>query len=204
MAKITKITQQVKHKDRYSLYVDDEYSFSLSDNALLTSGLVKGAELTGQQVKEYQQLSQDDKLYERTLRYVAMRPRSVWEVEFYLKRKDAAEGQVKQIVDKLSEYGYLDDYKFAEAFTHDRRLIRSASSRKIRLELQKKHVASDIIDQVLAEDETDEPDMLRQLIIRKRQQSKYHDELKLMQYLARQGFGYGDIKSALAELAEEA
>jgi SOS response regulatory protein OraA/RecX len=42
-------------------------------------------------------------------------------------------------------------------------------------------------------------------IVRKRQQSKYHDdELKLMQYLARQGFGYGEIKSALSELAEEA
>jgi regulatory protein len=202
--KITKITQQVKHKDRYSIYVDDAYSFSLSDNALLRSGLVKGTELTGQQVKDYQQLSQDDKLYERTLRYVAMRPRSVWEVEFYLKRKDSSEAQIQQIVDKLSQFGYLDDYKFAEAFTHDRRLIRSASTRKIKLELQKKHVASDIIAQVLAEDETDESDMLRQLIVRKRQQSKYRDdELKLMQYLARQGFGYGEIKSALAELAEE-
>lgn len=203
--KITKITQQVKHKDRYSIYVDDEYSFSLSDNALLTSGLVKGAELTGQQLKEYQQLSQDDKVYERTLRYVALRPRSVWEVEFYLKRKDASEPQIKQIVDKLLQYGYLDDYKFAEAFTYDRRLIRSASTRKIKLELQKKHVASDIIDRVLTEDETDEPDMLRALIIRKRQQSRYRDDqLKLMQYLARQGFGYGEIKTALADLADEA
>jgi SOS response regulatory protein OraA/RecX len=35
------------------------------------------------------------------------------------------------------------------------------------------------------------------VIERKRRQTKYQDDTKLMQYLARQGFGYDDIKSAL-------
>jgi len=202
--KITKISQQVKHQSRYSIFVDGEYSFSLSDTALLESGLTNGQELTGEQVKGYKQLSTDDKLYNRTLQYLALRPRSVWEVEFYLKRKEAPAPLIEQITAKLLKLGLLDDYKFAESFTRDRRLLRSASTRKIQLELQKKHIASDIIGQVLAEDETDTSTMLRDLIIRKRQQTKYReDETKLMQYLARQGFGYGDIKQALAELAEE-
>jgi SOS response regulatory protein OraA/RecX len=75
--------------------------------------------------------------------------------------------------------------------------------RKITLELRKKHIASDIIEQVLADDETDERTMLRELIAKKRQQSKFkEDDLKLMQYLARQGFGYGDIKDALQAESE--
>jgi regulatory protein len=202
--KITKISQQVKQAGRYSIFVDDEYSFSLSDTALLESGLVSGQELTGQQVREYKQLSTDDKLYNRTLQYIALRPRSVWEVEFYLKRKEAPAPLIEQITNKLLKLGLLDDHKFAESFTRDRRLLRSASTRKIQLELQKKHIASDIIGQVLAEDETDTETMLKDLIVRKRQQTKYReDETKLMQYLARQGFGYGDIKQALADLAEE-
>lgn len=202
--KITKISQQVKHAGRYSIFVDEEYSFSLSDAALLESGLVKGQELTGEQVKGYKQLSTDDKLYNRTLQYLALRPRSVWEVEFYLKRKDAPTPLIEQITNKLLRLGLLDDYKFADSFTRDRRLLRSASTRKIQLELQKKHIASDIIGQVLAEDETDTGTMLKDLIVRKRQQTKYReDETKLMQYLARQGFGYGDIKQALTDLKEE-
>jgi len=40
---------------------------------------------------------------------------------------------------------------------------------------------------------------LRELIAKKRQQSRYQDKLKLMQYLSRQGFGYGDIKTVLEE-----
>ena len=203
--KVTKISQQVKQAGRYSIFVDDEYSFSLSDTALLESGLVNGQELSGDQVKVYKQLSTDDELYNRTLQYLALRPRSVWEVEFYLKRKEAPAPLIEQITNKLLKLGLLDDYKFAESFTRDRRLLRSASTRKIQLELQKKHIASDIIGQVLSEDETDTDTMLRGLIVRKRQQTKYReDETKLMQYLARQGFGYGDIKQALADLAEEA
>jgi regulatory protein len=202
--KITKITQQVKQRDRYSVFLDGKYSFSLSEQALLDSKLVSGQELTQEEVTEYKQLSTDDKLYNRVLRWIALRSRSVWETEFYLKRKDADESQIKQIIDKLTQLGLLDDRKFAEAFVHDRRLLRSSSSRKIKLELQKKRVPRDIIDQVLAEDETDTDAMLKDVIVRKRQQSKYRDdELKLMQYLARQGWGYGDIKQALAELSEE-
>jgi regulatory protein len=92
----------------------------------------------------------------------------------------------------------LNDRRFAEQFARDRRLLRSASTRKIKLELQKKHIANDIIEEVLAEDETDERSMLREIIAKKRRQAKYRDDqLKLMQYLARQGFNYGDIKAAL-------
>lgn len=196
---ITKITQQAKHANRYSIYIEEKYSFSLSEAALLESKLVNGQELSEEQVEEYKQLSSDDKLYNRALNYVALRPRSVWEVEFYLKRKDSPAPLIEQITNKLIRLGLLDDKKFAEAFVHDRRLLRSSSVRKITLELRKKHVPGNIIEQVIKEDETDENELLRNLIAKKRQQSKYKDDdLKLMQYLARQGFNYGDIKDALA------
>jgi regulatory protein len=196
--KITKISQQQKQQNRYSIFVDDAYAFSLSESALLESGLVKGQELGREQVSEYKQLSADDKLYNRALRYVAMRPRSVWEVEFYLKRKDSPAPLIEQITNKLKKFGYLDDLKFAEAFVRDRRLLRSSSVRKIILELRKKHVPSDVIERVTKEDETDEGAMLREVVAKKRRQTKYQDDLKLMQYLARQGFSYSDIKTALS------
>jgi regulatory protein len=198
--KITKITQQVKKHDRYSIFVDEKYSFSLSESALLESGLSSGQELTREQVDAYKKLSNDDKLYNRALNYVAIRPRSVWEMEFYLKRKDSPAPLIEQITNKLLRLGLLDDKKFTEAFVHDRRLLHSSSTRKLQLELRKKHIASEIIEQVLAEDETDEKDLLQQLVAKKRQQTKFReDDLKLMQYLARQGFSYGDIKNALQQ-----
>lgn len=200
---VTKISQQQKRRDRYSIYVDDKYVFSLSETALLESKLIRGQELTNEQIADYKQTSADDKLYNRALNYVALRPRSVWEVQFYLKRKDCPAPLAEQITNKLVSIGLLDDQKFAESFVHDRRLLRSASVRKITLELRKKRVPDVVIEQAVAGDDSDELALLRQLVAKKQQQSKYRDDkLKLMQYLARQGFNYSDIKTVLESTDE--
>jgi len=197
--KITAITQQEKLKSRYSIYVDGKYAFSLSDTALLDSKLVVGQELTKDEVGKFKELSKEDKLYGQILRYTALRLRSRWELEVYMQRKDIPLPLQQQLLNKLSNLGILDDYKFAESWVRNRRLLKSSSRRRLSLELRQKHIPDEIIQQVLAEDETDEQAMLRELIARKRKQAKYQDDTKLMQYLARQGFSYNDIKFVLNE-----
>jgi regulatory protein len=200
---ITAIKTQIKRAGRYSIFVDGAYSFSLSDIALLESKLVVGQELTAEQVKEYKQLSDDDKLYGRVLQYVALRPRSEWEIKTYMERKKASPALVPLILNKLSINGYVDDRKFAEAFVRDRQLLRPTSKRKLQLELRKKNVPSGIIQEVIAEEGGEDSTALQEIITSKRRQSKYQDDLKLMQYLSRQGFGYGDIKAALQIESED-
>jgi len=206
--KITAIKQQLKMRDRYSVYIDEKYSFSLSETALIDSKLHSGLELTREQVEEYKKLSLDDKLYNRALRYVAMRQRTTWELQFYLERKGADTPLLQQILNKLSDIGMLDDEQYTRSFIADKQLLRPTSRRKIIMELKKKRVPEEIINRVLT-DRAEESDQnmdqtaLSSLIIRKRRQTKYQDDEKLMQYLARQGFGYGDIKAALAQDDED-
>jgi regulatory protein len=195
--KVTSIKQQVKRPGRYSVFVDGKYAFSLSDTALLEAKLTPGQELTAGQVREYKQLSFDDKLYNNTLRYIAIRPRSRWEIKFYLERKKASPALIDTILNKLSNVNLIDDKKFAKAFVNDRRLLRPTSRRKMIMELRKKHVADEVIQAAVGNEQPDEQTALQAIIESKRRQSRYRDDLKLMQYLARQGFSYGDIKSAL-------
>ena len=197
--KITSIKQQVKRAGRYSVFVDGEYSFSLSESALLESKINSGHELTAQQVSDFKQLSADDKIYNQTLRYIALRPRTKWEIEVYLNKKDASPTLLESTLNKLSNVGLLDDKKYAQSFVNDRRLLRPSSRRKIVNDLRKKHIPSGIIEEVVGSESEDEQSALKSIIERKRQQTKYQDDLKLMQYLARQGFNYGDIKDALKE-----
>lgn len=198
--KITSIKQQVRRGDRYSIFVEGKYAFSLSETALLDSKLASGQELSKEQLGEYKKLSNDDKLYNQALRYVAMRPRSRWEIEFYLeKRKGASPALSEIILNKLSIIGLVDDVKLAKAFVNDRRLLRPASRRKLILELRKKRVADNIIEEAVGRESSDEQAALMEIIERKRRQTKYQDDLKLMQYLARQGFNYDDIKTALKQ-----
>lgn len=197
--KITAIKQQVKRAGRYSIFVEGKYEFSLSETALLDSRLVNGQELTTEQVNDYKKLSDEDKLYNQILNYLAIRPRTKWEIETYLKRKNASPSLSELILNKLSINGMLEDEKFARAWVNDRQLLRPTSRRKLILELRQKHVTSEIIEKVVSDLEPEaEQTNLAALIASKRRQSKYQDDLKLMQYLARQGFNYGDIKEALA------
>ncbi|HSX17401.1 MAG TPA: RecX family transcriptional regulator [Patescibacteria group bacterium] len=199
--KITAIKQQVKRKDRYSVFVEGKYSFSLSESGLIESRLASGQELTDSELRNLKQLAGLDKAYGNALRYVAMRPRSEWELRDYFRRKGVDEEAAAQIADRLRPIGLLDDLAFARAWAANRRLLKSISKRRLRMELQQKHVDTAIIDQVLSEDETDERSALRELVEKK--QARYPDRQKFMQYLARQGFGYDDIKSVLDEAAEE-
>lgn len=195
--KVTNIKQQVKRQNRYSIYIDGKYSFSLSDTELLKSGIKIGKEYDQQELDELQDTAVLDKAMMRSLDYLARRPRSEWEVRDYLKRKDYDSPTIDTILNKLSDYGYIDDVKFAQAWISNRRILKPTSLRRLQQELMQKHVSKTDIESALETDEGDEPAVLKELITKKQQQSRYQDEQKLIAYLLRQGFNYGDIKTAL-------
>jgi regulatory protein len=195
---ITSIKLQVKRGGYYSVFVDDKYEFSLSDRAILDAKLIKGQSLSEEQLGQYKQLSSDDKIYNRALSYISLRRRTKWEIEIYLKQKKVSPALVTLILNKLSNNDLINDEKFAHSFVNDRLLLRPTSIRKLSLELKQKHVQSDIIQKVIGDlDKAVECSSLRAVIESKRRQTRYKDDLKLMQYLVRQGFNYGDVKKAI-------
>jgi len=200
MAKITAIKQQAKRQDRYSIFVDGKYIFSFSENELINSGLKIGQELSDQKLMALKDQATLDKAYDRTLNLISHRPRSEWELRDYLKRKGCNEDLINQVLNRLCDRGYINDVDFARRWVENRHLLKSTSKRRLAQELRQKRISDDIISDVLQSDETDERQVLRKLIEHKRGQAKYQDDLKLMQYLARQGFSYDDIKSAINEL----
>lgn len=197
--KITAIKQQERLKGRYSVFVDEKYAFSLSADALLEKRLVNGQEIDEPQLKAYKKLSADDKAYNLTLAYVVRRLRSRWELTDYFRRKGYDQALADQILEKLEHLDLVNDEKFAQAWVRNRRLLKPVSRRRLTAELRQKHIAVEIIEQVLAGDEADEQSVLRELISRKRKQTRYQDPQKLMAYVARQGFSYEDIKAALTD-----
>ncbi len=168
---------------------------------MLNAGIRIGMELSKEELDELKERAGEDKAYDRVLRFIAIRQRSEWEVRQYLRRKNYDDEQIEKLLNKLSKRGFINDETFARAWVESRRLLKPISKRRLTQELRQKHVDPDIISTVLSADETDEREVLRQLIARKRKQTKYQDNLKLMQYLARQGYRYEDIKSQMDELS---
>ncbi|HYH36101.1 MAG TPA: RecX family transcriptional regulator [Candidatus Saccharimonadales bacterium] len=195
--KITAIKQQVRRQGRYSIFVEGKYAFSLSESALLGAGLATGQDISETRLRELKQESADDKIYHNTLAYAVLRPRSTWEIEQYLLRKNCSPPLIKTTLNKLSVVGLLDDETFARSWIANRRLLKPMSRRRLLQELRAKRVPDEIAERALTEDTSDEKEVLLDLVARKRKQTRYQDDQKLMQYLAGQGFNYGDIKEAL-------
>lgn len=195
--KITAVKRQAKRTDRYSIYVDGVYQFSLNESQLVESGLHSGQELDAAGIARYKETSATGKLFDRILNLLSIRPRSVWEVETYAHRKDASPEQIEYIVERCRKLGYLDDEQFARQWIENRRLTRPTSQRKLRSELLAKRIAPAVVDRALVHDhsQTNETEVLATLVAKKR--SRYSDDTKFMQYLARQGFSYNDIRSVL-------
>ncbi len=197
MPKVTDIKQQVKRQDRYSVFIDDKYSFSLSENELMQSGIRLNKEYTEAKLEQLKQTAVLDKAYMRSLDMLSRRARSEWELRDYLRRKDYEPEVIDQIITRLKKSQYIDDYNFAKVWVDNRRLLKATSKRKLSQELKQKRVEQSVIDEVLEEDDTDELTVIRELIVKKRTQSRYQDDQKLIAYLLRQGFSYGDVKDAL-------
>ena len=195
--KITAIKQQVKNPGRYSVFVDEKYSFSLSELALVNSELKLNQELSKDELAKLKEESDLDKAYNRILNLLARRVRSEWEIRDYLKRKKYDEDAIDKLLNKLSERHLVNDLSFANAWVENRRLLKNMSKRKLTQELRAKRVSDEIIDEVMGLDETNELEVLRELVERKK--SRYPDKTKFMRYLAGQGFNYNDIKTVLAD-----
>lgn len=195
--KITNIKSQVKRADRYSIYFDGKYLLSFSESELLALGLRIGQEFTQDELSALKNKANIDKAYDRALNLIMRRPRSEWELRDYLTRKNYDPACTRSVLVQLEERGYVDDQDFARRWVENRRLLKAVSKRRLVQELRQKRVSDDIIQAVLEADKTDEQQVLRELIERKRKQTKYQDDLKLTQYLVRQGYNYGDVKQAM-------
>ena len=215
---VTALSPQVCDSDRVNVYIDGRYDFSLDISQVVDLGIKAGQVLSIEELAGLRQESEFGKLYARALEYALMRPRSSSELHNYLYRKTLARkyknrktgklaerpGATKTVAErvfmKLQARGYVDDQKFANWWVENRHQTKGASIRKLRSELTAKGVENTIIESAIAESSRSDASELAKIIAKKRQ--RYADEQKLMQYLARQGFGYDDIKRALASDSE--
>ena len=222
---ITNLKQGVNNPNRVNVFVNSKYALSLDVVQVVDLGVKVGLEISEDELEEFKKASEYVKLYQRTLEWVLVRPRSVRETRDYLSKKLKTSssdsllrarrygaqslvplpvGRVQSsedilelsenIIQKLLDKKYLDDYKFAEWYVENRFVKKGISKKRLKMELFKKGIAREIVDEVI--DDRDDEEEIRKVIAKKR--AKYDDE-KLMGYLVRQGFSYDLVKQVLSE-----
>ncbi len=223
--KITDIKQGVKNPNRANVFVDGKYSFSLDISQVVDLKIKVGSEISEEKLSEYKKASEFGKLYQRTLEWVLVRPRSVRETKDYLYRKlknifrgpsatnEERIERARPVTTGESERVREDYFEFSEdivarlqdkgylddqkfaQYYVENRFVKKGISRK---RLRMELVKKGISKEIIDEvldNRNDEEEILK-IIAKKR--AKYDDD-KLIQYLCRQGFSYQLAQSLVHE-----
>jgi len=137
------------------------------------------------------------RVFERAGRLLAAKPRSVAELrERLLEGRGVTAAIVDTVIDRLREYGYLDDARFAQSYAslrvQQRPIGRQRLQRDLWLKKIDKQTADTALDQVFAD--TPETEMIDRAIakrVRLRGKPTNRAEAKkLFDHLLRQGFAF--------------
>jgi len=143
-------------------------------------------------------LETENELYEYAVGALARRMRSIAELKRLLRQRVEAKTEIGQtlvelVIRRLKDQGYLNDAKYAAAFSALRRDNEKFGRRRIVNELKIKGVHSEIIEKTIdsAFDEIDDEKQAREFLRRKRLKKPQDKKqaARIFRQLLRAGFG---------------
>lgn len=150
-------------------------------------------------------MEDEQKALKVALRFLKVRPRSIFEVRRKLKEKKCNSEIVEKVISKLVEQKLLDDQKFARSWIGFRENLRPTGLRLLRLELKKFGIAEEILQNVLKPQQ--DSDFQLQLALKAAEKKKKYLQLsheeyfqKMSGFLARRGFDWPVIEKAIKKI----
>ncbi|KGX88129.1 recombination regulator RecX [Pontibacillus litoralis] len=212
MPKITRITTQKRHQNRYNIFLDkgqgEVYGFSVDEEILIQHVLHKGMELDDSFIETLTKEDSFHKCYTLAIHYLSYRMRSKKEIVTYLAKKDVEEDKIDYVIHRLQKEGYLDDQAFADALVRTRIQTSSKGPLLVKKELKEKGVADCIAHQAIQQYTFDEQLQKATKWIDKKlrqdgRKSFKEQRQKVQHTLLQKGFTNDVIQEAMANLSEE-
>ncbi len=199
--KITDITEQVKNKGRFSVFINGEFSFGISDFDLLRLSLKIGQEISDEYLQEIILSLNESKCLDYASSLVSSKLYTEKSIRDKLKGKGYSALSITNAVNKLKEYKYIDDYFYAETYIDETK--HKFGTFKIRQKLFEKGVPSSIIDECMLDFENSDY-ALNVLKAKLRGNAPIKEDIpKLLRFLAQKGFSYDESKKAIDACMEE-
>ena len=209
MPLISKI-EPTKKGGRFSIFLDNEFAFSVNDYVLGKYKLVEGANLLPKQIELVVLEENKEYLKEKALNYLGFRPRS--EKEVFTKINEVLPKRLSKslkvsnlnipklysliidsTLDFLKKYDYLNDEAFAK-WLIEQRLAQGKGPMFIKQDLYQKGINKELSEQVLKE-----VDFTKALQKALKKYTKIENEYKrkssITRYLVSKGFSYDQIES---------
>ncbi|WP_291653507.1 recombination regulator RecX [Clostridium sp.] len=196
---ITKIEVQKRNKERVNIYIDNEYSFSLSAELVYKEALKTNEKIDLEKIKSIAKEDDYIKCKNAALKIVEKSYKSEKELRNKLLLKGYDNLTIDKTLNFLKEYNFLSDTNYVKMYVKDR--SRLQGKKKIKYDLIKKGINDNLIEEEISNiDEEEEREVAYNMalkkynVLSKRESDKYKLSQKIYRFLLSKGYDY-DIVS---------
>lgn len=202
---ITKITQGKNNPERYNIFLEEKFAFSVDETVLVRYQLTKGKELDQWTIEEMNFEDEIRKAFNKSLDFLSFRMRSESEVRQKLKDKEFGEAVIDEAIKKLYELNFLDDRAFSEALMRTQMRSSKKGPKAIQQDMQKKGIDKQVQKDVLASYSEEEQlelakGLAEKIADKEKTKTPRQIEQKISDTLLRKGYSYSLIKLAIEDL----
>ena len=207
MKKITKIEYQEKNKERFNIYIDDEYAFAIDINILIKYSLKKDMLLDDELIDDILKSEEKICVYNYGISVLSRAAKSVHELRLKMKDKGFDLRLIENAINTLKEQKYLDDERYCEMFINDKINISKHGVLKIKEALYYKGIDKEIIEEKV-KDISSEEEVKRAFVLGQKKYLSIKEEdtrkkgIKLSNYLIGKGFEYEVVKKTVKKLLD--
>ena len=201
MSEITAINPQKHDKMRCNIEVDGRFYCGMTLETVLQNRLKVGSVVTEEELSALQLESEKSTALDKALTHITACMKTEKEIRDFLKKKGYLSQVCDYVVEKMKDYGFLDDKLYAQQYAES--VSKRKGSRLISMELRQKGIDEGAIGEAvsLLSDETESA----VTILRKYMRNKPFDAptiQKAYRHLLSKGFDYDTAKSALERLKD--
>lgn len=227
--KIEKLEPSQHKRGRWLVWLDDASIVRVGEGDVVSLGLYTGKELSEEDGESLNAAGERSRLMERAVNLLARRPMSRKELldklctpprqkrekypydklddgpdpELLQRQKEALRERAEGVADRLTDLGLLNDGEYARTVVCHY-VAKGYGPRKIRDELYRRGIPRENWEEAMEEREPDEAQVVKLARQKLRGAEPTRENLKkVSDYLARRGYGWEEISSALDRIREE-
>ncbi|HLR18711.1 MAG TPA: recombination regulator RecX [Staphylococcus sp.] len=204
MPKITKIEVQKKNKERFNLYLDDEFEMGIDIDTFVHFNLKKGQVVEANDMEEIQIYEQYRQGINEAIQYISYRKRTDHEVIQHLTKKEISESVIAKVIDYCHNQKLIDHNDYANSLKNTMILTTDKGPGIFKQKLRGAGVEQSIIDQYARFYEQEQPmeDILKvaNKVLKQKKGPLVKRKEKLTQSLMQKGYSFEKIKEVMDEM----
>lgn len=138
-----------KGNGNYQILFDNGKKINFNENIILKYNLLYKKEIDSELLKEIICDNEKYEIYDKCVKYIGVRIRSINEIREYMVRKNIDDDTISKVIDKLIRNGLLNDDMFTKAYVHDKLTFTTMGPYRIEFELKKHKIDDKIISKYI-------------------------------------------------------